>query len=56
MTKYKWALLAATFVFLGLACYRTFNAREKTGPWSMGILCGTAALSVGLVAYALLSK
>jgi hypothetical protein len=47
--------MAITFIFLGFAFYKTYKNREKSGPWSIRMLYGTTALSVGLVVFTLVS-
>jgi hypothetical protein len=54
--EYKWLFMTATFVFIGLAFYKTCKDRKKTGPWGMRMLFATTALSIGLVAYVLIHK
>jgi hypothetical protein len=48
--------MVLTFALLGVAFFKTYKGRKKTGPWSIGVLYGTTILSVGLVAYALIFK
>jgi hypothetical protein len=55
LAKYRWIFMAITFIFLGFAFYKTYKNREKSGPWSIRMLYGTTALSVGLVVFTLVS-
>lgn len=48
--------MVATFVFLGLAFYKTYEEREKAGPWSIRLLYGTTALSLGLIIFTLIFR
>jgi hypothetical protein len=54
LLDYKWGFIAAAFVFLGLAFYKTYRDRKSTGPWSMGMLFCTTFVSIGLIAYTFL--
>jgi len=51
--RYRWIFLAATVVLLGFAYYKTYT-NNRCGPWSLGVLHGTTALSVGLIVYSML--
>jgi hypothetical protein len=53
--KYRWVFLVITFVFLGLAWYKTFKGKNKPGRWSTAMLYGTTALSIALVLYSLVT-
>ena len=56
MAKYKWSFVILTFIFLGAAFYQTFKDGKKDGKWSLRILYGTTALSLGLVIYTILFR
>ena len=43
--------MAMTFVFLGLAYYRTYRDRKRAGKLGFVTLFGTTALSIGLVLF-----
>ncbi len=47
--RYRWAFMAATYVFLGISFYQF----RKLSLLNRGILYGTALLSTGLVIYSL---
>jgi hypothetical protein len=53
--RYRWVFLAATAILLGFAYYRTYKGRRSAGPWNRRILHATAVLSLGMVAYALVT-
>jgi hypothetical protein len=44
VVKYRWIFLGLTFVLLGIAFYRAYTSPQRKGPWSLGLLYGTAAL------------
>lgn len=57
MVSYRWVFVVVTFVFLGIAYYRTFFwKRRSADPWGKRILYMTTALSLGLVGYTLLFR
>lgn len=54
--EYRWLFLTATVGLLGFAFYRAYRQRQRTGPWSLRILYGTTALSLGLIIYSLVTS
>ncbi len=52
--RYRWIFLVATIVLLGFAYYQAYK-NKTPGAWSRRILHGTTALSLGLIAYTLLT-
>jgi hypothetical protein len=51
----RWVFLLATFILLGVAYYNTYGRRKPAGPWSRLVLHTTTVLSLGVVAYALVT-
>lgn len=54
LAKYRWIFMAITLALLGLALFKAWRNRTKTGPWSKGILCGTTVLTLGLIVYSMI--
>jgi hypothetical protein len=57
LARYRWVFLLLTFVLLGFAYYRAYRDRRdgKGGPPVLWPLHAVAALSVGMIAYHLLT-
>ena len=53
--EYRWVFLVATVVLLGFAYYMTYKNRKKHGPWGIRMLHGTTVLSMGMIAYTLIT-